>query len=158
MKRSGLIAGAIFATMVLALGACGSDDEKSSGSDETTTTTEGKSKPSASATPTTDLTQDQEVTVSVKGFKSGLTLGINECAQAGDAEVGQNDCDLSAIKTITVGSDGTGTGPMIVSKGPIGQAAHMCGTPDVRCFLSVGELTAEPDAQRADDIDLTFAP
>ena len=54
-----------------------------------------------------------------------------------------------------LGADGTGTGTTTVTAGPIGQNGHTCGAPDVRCFLSVGEL-AEGDVERADDIDLEF--
>ncbi len=147
--------------LVLGLAACGSSDKKSDtkpAADSTTTTTKAKTpKFTATAEPTTGLTDGATVTVKVSGFTAGKTLGMNECAQAGTAEVGAADCALDAIKTLTVGPDGTGEGTTTVSKGPIGQNAHMCGTPDVRCFLSVGELV-EGDAERSDDIDITFAP
>lgn len=152
---------AVVAAGAIVFAACGSDDDNKSdttttAAKETTTTT--KANPfQATAEPTTDLAEGATVTVKVSGFTPGKTLGINECAQAGDAEVGAADCALSGIKTLTVGDDGTGEGTTTVTKGPIGENAHMCGTPDVRCFLSVGELTAEPDAERSDDIDLTFA-
>ncbi len=146
--------------LVLVLAACGSDDKKTDTppkTDPPTTTTEAKSTLIATAEPTTDLAAGTTVTVKVAGFTAGKTLGINECAQAGEAEVGQADCDIGAIKVLTVGADGTGEGTIAVSKGPIGQNAHLCGTPDVRCFLSVGELI-EGESERAEDIDLTFAP
>jgi hypothetical protein len=156
MKKSWIVLVAVLAVGALGVGACSSDSDSKS-SDTTTTTKAKAAKPSATADPTTGLAEGQEVTVKVKDFKAGLTLGINECAQAGEAEVGEGDCNLSGIKTIDVGTDGTGTGTIPVTKGPIGENAHMCGTPDVRCFLSIGELTADPNAQRTDDIDLTFA-
>ncbi len=146
--------------LVLVLAACGSSSKKSDTKpvdDSTTTTTKAKPKFTATAEPTTGLANGATVTVKVSGFTAGKTLGINECAQAGSAEVGAADCALDAIKTLTVAADGTGEGTTTVTKGPIGQAAHMCGTPDVRCFLSIGELV-EGEAERADDIDLTFAP
>lgn len=160
-QRTGVRLLAVVAAGALFLAACSSDDKKS---DETTTTkaeestTTTKANPyQATAEPTTDLAEGATVTVKVSGFTAGKTLGINECAQAGDAEVGAADCDLSGIKTLTVGADGTGEGTTTVTKGPIGENAHMCGTPDVRCFLSVGELVDDPNAERSDDIDLTFA-
>lgn len=152
---------AVAAAGAIVLAACGGDDDKKSdttttAAKETTTTT--KANPyKATAEPTTDLADGATVTVKVSGFTPGKTLGINECAQAGDAEVGAADCDLSGIKTLTVGDDGTGEGTTTVKKGPIGENAHMCGTPDVRCFLSVGELVDDPNAERSEDIDLTFA-
>ncbi len=112
----------------------------------------------ATATPTTNLADGATVSVTVSGFTAGKTVGINECAQAGTSEVGAADCHLSGIQIITVGSDGTGKGETTVSKGPIGENGHMCGTADVRCFLSVGELVDSPTAERTDDIDITFAP
>ena len=151
---------ACLGALVLVLAACGSDDKKADTppkTDAPTTTTAAKEVPTATAEPTTDLAAGATVTVKVSGFTAGKTLGINECAQAGEAEVGAADCDLGGIKTLVVGADGTGEGTTTVSKGPIGQNAHLCGTPDVRCFLSVGELVAG-EAERAEDIDLTFAP
>lgn len=144
--------------MALVLTACSSDDKKS-GSDAsiTTTTTKAEKKPTATATPTTDLANGAVVTVSVTGFKAGLTLGINECASTNESEVGQDDCDLGGIKTLTVSADGTGTATTNASSGPIGKNAHMCTAAGTRCFLGVGELTDSADAQRSDDINLTFA-
>ncbi len=160
MRGTVLRAVGIVGVVGLVLAGCSSDDKKSdSGSSDssTTTTTVAKSKPTATATPTADLAAGALVTVSAKGFKSGLTLGINECASTNESEVGQDDCDLGGLKTLSIGADGTGTGTINVSTGPIGKNAHMCTAAGTRCFLSVGELTAEADAQRADDIDLTFA-
>ena len=76
--------------------------------------------------------------------------------QDGDGDVGAADCDLDHLNTLTVGADGTGTGTTIVTAGPIGNNAHVCTAAGTRCFLSVGELIDSPDAQRADDINLTF--
>ena len=151
----------VIGVVALVLAGCSSDDKKSDSgsSDSSTTTTKEapKTKPTATATPTADLASGALVTVTVKDFKSGLTLGINECAAAQGSEVGADDCDLRNLKTLTVGADGTGTGTTNVTAGPIGKNAHMCSTAGTRCFLSVGELTVEADAQRSDDIDLTFA-
>ena len=149
---------AVVGALVLVAAACGSSggSKSSDSKSSTTTTTKAKAKPSATATPTTGLTNGAAVTVTAKGFTAGKTIGINECAQAGTAEVGAADCDLSNLPTITIGSDGTGTGVIKVSSGPLGQAQHMCTTAGTRCFLSVGEL-AEGDVERADDVDLTFA-
>jgi len=150
---------AVLAVLTLLVAACGSSD---SGSKDTTTTkaqspgSGSKSGPSATATPTTGLTTGTSVTVTAKGFTPGKQIGINECAQTGSAEVGAQDCDLGNISVLKVGADGTGTGTIAVTKGPIGQAAHTCGG-DTRCFLSVGELVPDANAERAKDIDLTFS-
>ncbi len=77
-------------------------------------------------------------------------------ASAHDATVGQSDCDLTGITTLKVGSAGTGTATTMVSSGPIGTKKHDCTAAGTRCFLSVGQLTTSNNAQRADDINLTF--
>jgi hypothetical protein len=148
----------VIGVVALVAAGCSSDDKKSSSTTkDTTATTKAKEKPTATATPTADLTNGAVVTVTAKGFTAGKTLGINECASTNESEVGQDDCDLGGLKTLTVGSDGTGTGTINISTGPIGKNAHMCTAAGTRCFLSVGELTAEANAERSDDIDLTFA-
>jgi len=160
MRATGLRVLGVIGVVALVLVGCSSDDKDSGGSggDGTTTTTKAKEDtPTATATPTTDLTSGATVTVTVKGFKAGLTLGLNECASTNDSEVGADDCDLGNIKTLTVGADGTGTGTTTPTSGPIGKNAHMCTAAGTRCFISVGELVEDPNAQRAEDIDITFA-
>lgn len=170
--RTGIVVVVVLAAV---LAACGGDDDDSAANTNstttaaatdttatptlpsTTTTTSPPSPYKASATPTEGLTDGATVTVNVSNFKAGLTLGINECAQQGDDQVGAEDCALDHIKTLTVGADGTGTGTAQVYMKNIGSAAHDCTQADTRCFLSVGELTDSPDAQRSDDIDLKFA-
>jgi hypothetical protein len=167
---------AVVVILAAVLAACGGDDDDNTANSNstttaaastdttatptlpsTTTTTSPPSAYNASATPTEGLTDGATVTVNVSNFKAGLTLGINECAQQGDDQVGAEDCALDHIKTLTVGADGTGTGTTQVYMKNIGSAGHDCTQADTRCFLSVGELTDSPDAQRSDDIDLKFA-
>jgi hypothetical protein len=166
MRLQVMKAAGVGIALVALLGACGSSSKKSSAPATTpttaapaatTTTTSPPSPYKASATPTTGLTNGQKVTVTVSAFKAGLTLGINECAQAGTADVGAADCDLGGIQQIKVAADGTGTGTINVKSSGIGAKKHDCSAPDTRCFLSVGELSADPNAQRSDDINLTFA-
>jgi len=157
---------------VLAVAGCGSSSKSDAGSGtssttaaaattttaaaETTTSTSPPSKYKATATPTTGLKAGDPVSVSVSNFTAGKTLGINECAQQGTADVGAEDCDLGGIQTITVGADGTGSGSIKVKDTGIGSNAHDCHAAGTRCFLSIGELTADANAERSDDIDLTF--
>jgi Neocarzinostatin family len=124
---------------------------------EVTTTTSPPSPYKATAAPTEGLTDGQEITVSVTDFGPGKTLGINECAEIGDADVGAADCALDHIKTIKTAADGTGTSKFNVVIANVGSAKHDCKDPATRCFLSIGELSADPNAQRADDINLKFA-
>lgn len=163
----------ICATALIAvLAACGSSGSKADNTTAKTTsppatetptlpaTTTSTSPPSpykATATPTEGLTDGQEITVSVTDFGAGKTLGINECAEVGDAEVGAPDCALDHIKTIKTAADGTGTSAFNVVIDNVGSAKHDCKDPETRCFLSIGELSADPAAQRADDINITFA-
>lgn len=154
----------VLAVLGLVLAACGSSSKTtkktvtttSVNPNNTTTTTSPPSPHKASATPTTGLTNGATVTVTVSAFTPGKTLGINECAQVGDASVGQNDCDLGGIKTLTVGPDGKGTGATPVKSSGIGAANHNCLDPTTRCFISVGELSADPNAERADDVNIKF--
>jgi hypothetical protein len=160
---------ALFVVLTASLAACGGDDSTAKATNApttpstatptlppTTTTTSPPSPYKATVTPTTGLTDGQEVTVTVSKFKAGLTLGLNECAQKGDGEVGAADCALDHLATLKVGADGTGTGTTKVYASNIGGNKHDCAEPTTRCFISVGELTDDPAAQRADDVDLKF--
>ena len=93
----------------------------------------------------------------ISGFKPGLQLGINECATTTDDS--GSGCDLGAIKIITSAPDGTGSAMFNVKVGPFGADKIVCTAlkaPE-HCLISVGELTAEPDAQRSNDVPLQFA-
>jgi hypothetical protein len=176
MKRSWRWAVVFAVVGVLGLSACGGDDDDDdSASSDTTAATEttassdttaassettaAEDTPSpykATADPTTGLADGAAVTVNVEGFTAGKTLGINQCAQEGDSEVGAEDCNLEGIQVITVSADGTGTGTINVKASGIGSNAHDCLAAGTRCFLSIGELVEDPNAERSDDIDLTF--
>ena len=123
----------------------------------TTTTTAPASPYKAEATPTTGLTDGQAVTVKISGFKPGLQLGINECATTTDDS--GSGCDLGAIKIITSAPDGTGTAVFNVKIGPFGADKIVCTAlkaPE-HCLISVGELSADPNAERSNDVPLQFA-
>jgi hypothetical protein len=153
--------------LVAVLAACGSSGSKKSADTTaatatptlpaTTTSTSPPSPYKATATPTEGLTDGQEISVSVSDFGAGKTLGINECASTNEGDVGAADCALDKIKTIKTAADGTGTSKFNVAIANIGSNKHDCKDPATRCFLSIGELSADPNAQRADDIDLKFA-
>lgn len=173
MKKTIRMAAGLFA-LSLVFAACGGDDDEEAddtttteaAADETTTTeaeveetttTAAERVFEATAEPTEGLTDGQAVSVSVSGFTPGLTLGINQCAELDGGAVGAEDCDLGGIQTIEIGDDGTGTGTINVKMSGIGSNAHDCKGEGERCFLSVGELSADPNAERSDDINLTFA-
>jgi hypothetical protein len=123
----------------------------------TTTTTAPASPYKATASPTTGLTDGQAVTVNISGFKPGLQLGINECATTTDDS--GSGCDLGAIKIITSAPDGTGSAVFNVKIGPFGADKIVCTAlkaPE-HCLLSVGELTADANAERSNDVPLQFA-
>ena len=160
----------MLAVLGIVLVACGGDDDDSSDAGattpstatptlpSTTTTTSPPSPYKATVTPSENLTDGQDVTITVSDFTAGKTLGLNECAeQEGDPEVGAEDCALDHLATLTVGADGTGTGTTKAYAKDIGSAKHDCTASDTRCFFSVGEL-AEGDVERADDVNITFAP
>ena len=164
---------ALVVVLTALLAACGGDDDDSTTAAEsttpstatptlppTTTTTSPPSPYKATVTPTTGLTEGATITVTVSDFKPGLTLGINVCANVEGKEFDETgkDCDLTNLKTLTVGPDGKGTGTSTVHVKPIGANNDDCSKVGTQCFVSVGELSADPNAQRADDINLTFAP
>jgi hypothetical protein len=151
------------------LAACGSSGSKSGAKSTTsatetptlpatTTTTSPPSPQQGTATPSTGLHDGQTIQVKVTGFLPvpKNPVGINECAQKGTANVDTPDCALNLIVPIKINPDGTGTASFKVASTKIGSANHTCGG-DTRCFLSIGELSADPKVERTDDVNLTFA-
>jgi hypothetical protein len=164
---------AVLALSALALAACGSDAKKATttttkaavttttGPAVTTTTaattTTVKSKFSMTVTPHDNLTVGQVVVIKGVGFTAGKTLGATECADNTDNSGG--GCDLSAYVTGKVGADGTITLNMPVKKVLHSATPVTCGAAGApgQCQISLGELSADPNAERADGIQLTFA-
>lgn len=104
--------------------------------------------PSITIEPSSGLSDGDVITVSGAGFTPGLTLGINQCSDQGDS-TGAGDCDLAAIATVEVGADGTvPPTEFTVNAGPFGENQRVCD-PDNPCVISLGELTADADAERA---------
>jgi len=124
----------------------------------TTTTTSPPSPQQGTATPSTGLHDGQVIQVKVTGFLPvpKNPVGINECAQKGNANVDTPDCALNLIVPIKIQPDGTGSASFTVAAKDIGSAKHVCGG-DTRCFLSIGELSADPKVERTDDVNITFA-
>ncbi len=174
-KSIRLIAGA--AALALVLAACGSSGGSKSSppaTKATTTTTKAAvdesslsgckagapdpgtkaSKMRMSVDPCQGLTEGQMIKVSAVGFTSGKTVGINECSNKTDDS--GSGCDLEGLKTFVIGADGTGSMDFAVKKGPFGKDAVVC-SPPTQCLISVGELVAG-DAERADGVDINFAP
>jgi hypothetical protein len=169
---------AVVGVLVLALAACSSDDKKSDdsgGSSSTSSTTKAKgvdessltgckagepdpgteaSKSRMSVDPCENLTNGQMVKVSVVGFTAGKTVGINQCSTETD-DTGSG-CNLEGLKTFEIGADGSGSMDYAVIKGPFGKDNVVCAPP-TQCLLSVGELAAG-DVERADGVDINFAP
>lgn len=165
MRLQVLKAAVVGTAVVALLGGCGSSS-KSSGPPATTpprtdapsTTSTTVANPyKATATPTTGLHDGDKISVSVSGFKPNLQLGINECSTKTDNT--GSGCDLGGIQIIKTGADGSATGTITVKNGPFGKDKVVCTqvkAPDY-CLISVGELTADPNAERSNDIKLTFA-
>jgi hypothetical protein len=152
--------------LVALLGACGSSSKKSAppattppttAPPATTTTTSPPSKFKETVTPTDNLKTGDQVTVSVSNFTPGKTVGINECSTKTD-DTGSG-CDLGAIVQMKIGADGTASSKFTVKNGPFGKDNVVCTqvkAPDF-CLISVGELIADPNAERADPVKITFA-
>jgi hypothetical protein len=125
-----------------------------------TTTTSPPSPQQGTATPNSGLKNGQVISVSVHGFLPipKAPVGINECAQKGNANVGSPDCALGSIVIIKLKPDGTGTAMFKVLASKVGSANHNCLEAGVRCFFSIGELSAAAKVERTDDVNLKFAP
>ncbi len=108
--------------------------------------------PQIKITPAAGLTDGQSVTISGKGYKPNLSLGINECADKG-AQTQAGDCDLAGTKVVT--SDAKGVVPPTqfpVKKGPFGGNNIVCtdtATVPTGCLVNLGELSADPKAQQS---------
>jgi len=162
--------------LIAMLTACGSSGKKASSTTVTTAastsstatptlpaTTTSTSPPSpqqGTATPSTGLKDGQSISVAVHGFLPvpKTPVGINECAQKGDANVDSPDCALGSIVIVKIKADGTGTATFKVLASKVGSNNHNCLEPSTRCFLSIGELSAAAKVERTDDVNLTFAP
>src|SRR6185503_2459657 len=105
-------------------------------------------------TPNPGLTNGQEVTVEGSGFSPNLGVGVTQCSDQGDA-TGAGDCDLGAIKGVKTDAQGKVSTTYVVNAGPFGENQRTCD-PDNKCVLSIGEQTADADAERAVS-DLGFA-
>lgn len=112
------------------------------------------SKARMSVDPCKDLTDGQVLKVYAAGFTAGKKLGITECSTKTD-DTGSG-CALDALVLLTIGADGSGSADFPVKKGPFGKDLVTCSAP-TQCLLSVGELAAG-DVERADGVDITFAP
>jgi Neocarzinostatin family len=142
------------AVLGLAVGACSSSSNGSS-KKSSTSTTKAKAKPTATVTPSTGLTNGQTVTLVAKNFTPGKTIGVTECSTR-DNESGSG-CDLRTIPTGTIAADGTVTLQFKVESMNLGADMINCTTGPHVCGLSAGELSADPKAQRADQVDIAFA-
>ncbi|HVU73838.1 MAG TPA: neocarzinostatin apoprotein domain-containing protein [Mycobacteriales bacterium] len=165
------VAAIIAAACALGLSACGSSKSSSA---PTTTPTTGAAVTTAAApdtsTPDTStpssaaaggeptLTLDPKgpyapgtkVKVSATGFKPNEQVGINECADKGNA-TGAGDCDLAKIVLLNTDSSGAGSGTYAVHKGPFGANNIVCGGA-TKCLLSVAELVATGGLSASEDI------
>ena len=112
------------------------------------------SKARMSVDPCQALTDGQMVKIYAAGFTAGKTVGITECSTKTDNS--GSGCNLEGLKTFTIGADGTGSLDYPVKKGTFGKDQVTCTAP-TQCLLSVGELAAG-DVERADGVDINFAP
>ena len=155
----------IAAACALGLSACGSS--KSDNTPTTTPTSAGTTaaaptsaaaeSSAAAAEPTITLAPKgpyapgTSVTVTAAGFKPNEQIGINECADKGNA-TGAGDCDLAKIVLLTTDASGGGSGKYVVHKGPFGANNIVCSA-SVPCLLSVSELVATGGLSAAEGIE-----
>lgn len=110
-------------------------------------------EPSLTVTPDSGLSGGQEVALAGSGFSPGVGLGITQCADEEDPDNGiesteQGDCDIRAIAPVDADARGRVSATYTVSAGPFGENGHVCdATHD--CVLALGQLSPEPDAERA---------
>jgi Neocarzinostatin family len=138
--------------------------------EDTTTTTEASGEFAAgefdcadsvpecdgSITPAEGLTDGAEVTIVASGFAPGTALGLTQCADENDPDqgietTGAGECNLRDIGTTEADADGNVSATYAVVAGETMVANTESGvTCDAThdCVVSVGELVADPDAQR----------
>lgn len=170
----------------LVLSACGGDDDDSETGSPTATDTEADDEatdeptdddmtddemddegdgeaaanPTVTVEPSSGLSDGDTVTVIGEGYTPGTQLGINQCADASDPDhgieqTGAAHCNLQAIMPVQADDEGRVEAEYTVSGGPFGEAQVVCDA-EHDCVLSLGELTAEADAERA-TVTITFA-
>ena len=94
--------------------------------------------PTMTVTPSTGLTNNQEVAVTGSGYTPNATYAAVECIGTATTTAG---CNTNAIAPVTVSATGTISFNFYVQTGPIGNGT--CGTSaaDSNCLIAIGTLT-----------------
>lgn len=110
-----------------------------------------------SITPAEGLADGDEIAIEAAGFTPGTALGITQCADETDPDqgieiTGAGECNLRAIATVEADASGAVATTYIVAAGQTmidnTESGVTCdATHD--CVVSVGELVADADAERA---------
>jgi Neocarzinostatin family len=100
--------------------------------------------PKVKASPKSNLTNDQSVMVSGKGFTSGDSVYILECV-IGETSTTGSGCNTGNLVSVTIGPKGTfPKTAFTVKTGPIGTQGASCGTSTTNykaCDISVGNAS-----------------
>lgn len=136
------------------------DDETTDEPTDDETDDETTAEPSVTVEPSSGLSDGDTVTVTGEGFTPGISLGINQCADQTDPDhgieqTGGEHCNLQGIQPVTADDEGRVEAEFTVSGGPFGEAQVVCDA-DHDCVISLGELRAAADAERA-TTTITFA-
>jgi dienelactone hydrolase len=92
---------------------------------------------SATATPSSGLTDAQTVTVHWTGYAPGTAVNILECAKNPPTAAG--DCDLHGAQLLHPDPTGSGSLPLVVRTGAIGTGGGMCDATHPGCVIAVNE-------------------
>ncbi len=109
-----------------------------------------------SVTPAEGLVDGDEITIEASGFAPGTTLGLTQCADENDPDfgidtTGAGECNLRAIGNAEADASGAVSATYVVAAGAnMEQNTESGVTCDAThdCVVSVGELIADPNAQR----------
>jgi Neocarzinostatin family len=98
--------------------------------------------PKVKASPKSNLSNNQTIMVSGKGFTKGDSVYILECV-IGETSTTGSGCNINNLVPVTIGTKGTFPAtPFTVKTGPIGTQGGTCGTSKTNfkaCDISVGD-------------------
>lgn len=108
--------------------------------------------PSITVTPSTGLTNGQQVMVAGQNYSPGDTIYIIECLANPTTS---NDCNIATYATVVVANDGTFPATAFnVSTGIVSTGSCGTSTSDATCAIAAGSLTISGDKS---SMNITFA-
>ena len=110
--------------------------------------------PTLTITPSSGLQAGTKVHITAQGFTPGKSLGVTFRSDQGTS-TGAGDCALDKIVPLTADSAGKVATDFTIPTFPFGASNRTCDATN-KCLISVGEQSADPNAERAVSDDLGF--